>query len=66
MAFSTQNSKGTTYFLHAKDVILRGGRPQRVFYFSKEAGANSLDSVPDGYMVSESRNGLPVLKKAPK
>lgn len=35
MAFSTKNSKGTTYFLHAKDVELRGGRKQRIFYFAK-------------------------------
>ena len=64
MSFSTKNSKGTTYFLHAKDVTLRGGRPQRVFYFAKVAGADALDAVPAGYEVSESRNGLPVLKKS--
>ncbi len=63
MAFSTQNSKGTTYFLHAKDVTLRGGRQQRLFYFAKAAGAGALDAVPTGYMVAESKNGLPVLKK---
>ncbi|MCE7938628.1 hypothetical protein DCC79_02870 [bacterium] len=64
MAFSTQNSKGQTYFLHAKDVTLRGGRQQRLFFFARAAGAGALDSVPAGYVVSESKNGLPVLKKA--
>lgn len=63
MSFSTKNSKGQTYFLHAKDVTLRGGRQQRLFYFAREATTGALDAVPAGYVVSESKNGLPVLKK---
>lgn len=65
MAYSHKNSKGVTYFLHAKDVTLRGGRDQRVFFFARDARPGALDSVPTGYVVSESRNGLLVLKKAP-
>jgi hypothetical protein len=64
MAFSTKNSKGTTYYLHAKDVTLRGGRKQRIYYFARDVRAGALDQVPTGYKVSESRNGLPVLKKS--
>ena len=64
MAYSTTNSKGTTYYLHSKDVTLRGGRKQKIFYFARDVRDGALDSVPDGYKVSESRNGLPVLKKA--
>lgn len=64
MSFSTKNSKGQTYFLHSKEVTLRGGRQQRLYYFARAAGAGALDAVPTGYMVSESKNGLPVLKKA--
>ena len=63
MAFSTQNSKGQTYYLHAKDVTLRGGRQQRLYYFARDVRDGALDSVPAGYGVSESKNGLPVLKK---
>ena len=65
MAFSTTNSKGTTYYLHSKDVTLRGGREQTIYFFARDVREDgALESVPDGYKVSESRNGLPVLKKA--
>ncbi|MCA9926352.1 MAG: hypothetical protein KC419_03585 [Anaerolineales bacterium] len=64
MAFSFENSKGRTYFLHKRDTILKNGRTQTIYFFAKEVKDGSLDAVPDGYMVSESKNGLPVLKKA--
>ncbi len=64
MAFSTKNSKGTEYYLHTKNVTLRGGRKQTIYFFARDVRDGSLDAVPTGYMVSESRNGLPVLKKA--
>jgi hypothetical protein len=66
MAYSTQNSKGQTYYLHSKEVTLKGGRRQRIFYFAKDVRpADSLDALPSGYQVSENtRTGLPMLKKA--
>ncbi len=66
MAYSYTNSKGKTYILHSKIVEMKGGRMQPLFYFAKEAGEGALNEVPDGYVVSESKNGLPVLKKAEK
>ena len=36
MGYSHQNSKGKTYFLHSKDVVLKGGRNQTIYYFAKE------------------------------
>jgi len=60
--FSHTNSKGQTYWLHSKDVKLRGGRIQRIYYFSKDS-SGSID-LPDGFRVIESkRTGLPLLKK---
>jgi len=60
--FSYRNSKGDEYWLHSKDVRLRGGRIQRIFFFSKDP-TNSID-MPEGYIVIESeRTGLPLLKK---
>ena len=35
MAYSHTNSKGSTYYLHSKDVTLRGGRNQTIYYFSR-------------------------------
>jgi hypothetical protein len=61
--FSHKNSKGMEYWLHSKDVKLRGGRNQRIFYFSKDS-TGSID-LPAGYKVIESsKTGLPLLKKA--
>lgn len=64
MAYAYTNSKGTTYYLHSKDTVLKGGRHQTIYYFGKEVKEGALDQVPDGYMVKESANGLPVLKRA--
>ena len=65
MAFSYKNKKGDTYILHFKDVILRGGRKQRIYFFARDERDDSLDSVPAGYKVVETeRTGMPVLKKA--
>ena len=65
MAFTHKNSKGDTYYLHAKDVTLRNGRQQRIFYFARaEKNGESLDAVPAGYSVGENqRTGLPFLTK---
>jgi hypothetical protein len=63
MAYSVKNSKGTTYYLHSRNVTLKGGRKQTIYYFGKEVKAGALEMVPTGYEVFESKNGLPVLKK---
>jgi len=64
MAYSYTNKKGTTYFLHSKEVTLKGGRKQRIYYFAKEAKVNAIDAMPEGYIVIENeRTGLPILKK---
>ncbi|MEA3334719.1 MAG: hypothetical protein U9R25_02345 [Chloroflexota bacterium] len=65
MAYSYTNSKGSTYYLHSKVTTLKGGRQQKIFFFAKTVREDdALDAVPEGYVVSESKNGLPVLKKA--
>ncbi len=64
MAFGFTNSKGNTYYLHSKDTTLKNGRVQTLYFFAKAVkDEGSLDAVPEGYEVSESKNGLPVLKK---
>lgn len=64
MAFSTKSKKtGETYFLHSKEVTLRGGRKQMIYYFAREEKDNSIE-LPEGYEVMEnSRTGLPMLRK---
>ncbi len=64
MAFSKTNSKGQTYYLNSKDVVLRGGRPQTIYFFAKEEKEGVLDELPAGYEVMENeRTGLPMLRK---
>lgn len=64
MAYSHTNSKGVTYYLHAKDVTLRGGKQQRIFYFAKDTRPEAINDLPDGYTVVENpRNGFLTLKK---
>ena len=65
MAYSYTNSKGNTYFLHATSRTLKSGKEQKLYYFAKkEKEEGGLAAVPAGYEVMESKNGLPVLKKA--
>ena len=65
MAYSYTNKKGVKYYLHKKDVTLRGGRQQTIYYFARDVRDGSLDEVPSGYKVMETeRTGMPVLKKA--
>jgi hypothetical protein len=65
MAFSVKSKKsGKTYYLHAKDVELAGGRKQRIYYFAGVAEKNALDALPVGYeMIENERTGLPMLRK---
>lgn len=65
MAYEFTNSKGVKYYLHFKDVNLKGGRIQRIYYFARDIRAEALDDVPAGYRVMETeRTGMPILKKA--
>jgi hypothetical protein len=64
MAFSHTNSKGVTYYLHSTTRTLKSGKEQTLYFFAKDVRDNALNEVPSGYVVSESKTGLPVLKKA--
>ena len=64
MAFSHTNSKGVAYILHSRTTTLKNGNSQTIYFFSKTEKEGALEAVPDGYQVSESKNGLPVLKRS--
>jgi hypothetical protein len=68
MAYSVKSKKsGKLYFLHSKEVVLRGDRKQRIFYFSGTQGKEALNELPTGYEVMENeRTGLPMLRKKTK
>jgi len=56
--------KGWT--LYTREVELKGGRIQRIYFFSKGTPKSGKPcDKPDGYTVGENkRTGLPYLKKA--
>ena len=68
VAYSVQSKKtGQTYYLHMRDVVLRGGRNQTIYFFARAIGEGALDALPEGMMVMENdRTGLPMLKKIVK
>ena len=64
MAYSFENSKGKTYYLHTKDVTLKGGRNQTIYYFAKDKRANACDLPAGKKVVENERTGLPFVKSA--
>lgn len=67
MTFTQVNSKGQTYYLHEREVTLKGGRKQVIYFFGREAKEGAIDELPEGYEVIENtRTGLPILKKSHK
>ncbi|MPM83089.1 hypothetical protein SDC9_130152 [bioreactor metagenome] len=63
-AYSYTNSKGQTYYLHTREVTLKNGRVQTIYFFAREVRDGSLAAVPAAYTVVETkRTGMPVLKK---
>lgn len=64
---ATSQKTGDTYYLFSKEVVLRGGRKQRIFYFSrdpKNPKGEPVSELPDGMETMEnSRTGLPMLRR---
>jgi hypothetical protein len=59
MVYSQTNSKGVTYYLNTKEVTLRGGKLQRIYYFSKDERKDTGTELPAGAKVNENpRNGF--------
>lgn len=64
MAYSHKNSKGVTYYLNSKEVTLRGGKKQIIYYFSKDVRPEAVDDIPVGFVVNENpRNGFLTVKR---
>jgi hypothetical protein len=54
------------YTLHKRDVILKGGRHQTIYFFAraKPKSGTPMQDLPVGYAVGvNKRTGLPYLKK---
>lgn len=63
-AYKHTNSKGVTYYLNTKMVTLRGGKEQRIYYFSKDERPETACDLPDNMTVGENpRNGFLTVKR---
>ena len=61
--YSHVNSKGVKYYLNSKLVVLRGGKEQRIYYFSKDERPEGTE-LPAGFVVNENpRNGFLTVKR---
>lgn len=64
MAYKHINSKGVDYYLHSREVNLRSGRKQVIYFFAKQTRSGAIDSLPEGFEVVENpRTGLPILRR---
>lgn len=63
MGYTHTNSKGVKYYLNTKQVTLRGGKVQTIYYFSKDERPEACD-LPAGFVVNENpRNGFLTVKR---
>ena len=63
MGYNHTNSRGVTYYLNSKDVVLRGGKKQTIYYFSKDERPEATD-LPSNMVVNENpRNGFLTVKR---
>jgi len=63
-AFQFTDSKGGVWYLHTKEVTLRNGHEQVIYYFARVEDFDHTCDMPAGYEVMETkRTGMPVLKK---
>lgn len=63
MGYKHTNSRGVTYYLNSKEVTLRGGKKQTIYYFSKDERPEATD-LPSNMVVNENaRNGFLTVKR---
>jgi hypothetical protein len=63
MGYTHTNSKGVKYYLNSKEVTLRGGKLQTIYYFSKDDRPEACE-LPEGMTVNENpRNGFLTVKR---
>lgn len=55
---------GKKYYLHSKEIQLKNGREQRIYYFCQDIREEALLEVPKGYeVVLNGKTGLPFLRR---
>jgi len=63
-AYQHINSRGFLYYLNMKEVVLIGGKMQRIYYFSRDIRPESLQELPPDFQVAENpRNGFLTIRR---
>ena len=63
MPHTYKNRKGEVFALHREDTPLPDGRTRTGYYFSRDVCC-ATGEMPRGYVVTEDKAGMPVLRKA--
>ena len=60
MAYEHTNGKGVKYYLHKSEVTLRGGKPQTIYFFTKNetGGKGTPCDLPEDRVVCESQEKI--------
>jgi len=62
VGYSYTNEKGNTYYLHLDKKLTANGKVNQLYFFSLNQMENAVPLLPEGYVVQELSNGLPILK----
>ena len=63
MGYQHTNTRGVTYYLNAKDVTLRGGKVQTIYYFSKDVRETAADLLETHEPAENPKNGFLTIKR---
>lgn len=66
MGYKQTNSKGVTYYLNCKKVVLRGGKEQMIYFFSRDERDTACDMPAGMEVVENMKNGFMTLKRTQK
>lgn len=63
--FVYTDTQGDDWHLNQKDVTLRNGHEQTIYFFTRDKRVETMCDKPEGFVVMETaRTGMPVLKRA--
>ena len=64
-AFVYEDTNGRYWYLHSKNVVLRNGYEQKIYYFARVEDPQFGCDLPDGFEIVESGHShMPLLKKS--
>jgi len=62
--YTYTNSRARAFYLNQRSYPTKKGGIRIMRYFSAQPSEHTIEIVPDGYVIEEAKNGLPLLKRA--